>query len=138
MDFGRSADEQAFADEVRAFLRAHPPATFPADGTDAGYGSGAHSRAFLGALGERGWISLSWPREHGGEARPEADRRAPRREGGAGGGHVAPRRARDALPTRAGGSARRRRRAFRPAPRLPPGGRLHHPARIRDAAPEDP
>ena len=57
MDFGRSADEQAFADEVRAFLRAHPPATFPADGTDAGYGSGAHSRAFLGALGERGFVA---------------------------------------------------------------------------------
>ena len=74
MDFCRSADEQAFADEVRAFLRAHPPETFPADGTDAGYGSGAHSRAFLGALGERGWLSLSWPREHGGQARPMAYR----------------------------------------------------------------
>ena len=74
MDFGRSADEQAFADEVCAFLRAHPPETFPADGTDAGYGSGAHSRAFLRALGERGFISLSWPREHGGLARPMAYR----------------------------------------------------------------
>ena len=40
MDFGLSAAEQAFADEVRAFLRAHPPETFPEDGTDAGYGSG--------------------------------------------------------------------------------------------------
>ena len=43
MDFGHSAAEQIFADEVRAFLRAHPPDTFPPDGTDAGYGSGAHS-----------------------------------------------------------------------------------------------
>ena len=40
MDFGYSASEQAFAEEVRAFLRAHPPDTFPPDGTDAGYGSG--------------------------------------------------------------------------------------------------
>jgi alkylation response protein AidB-like acyl-CoA dehydrogenase len=70
MDFGLSGREQAFADEVRAFLQAHPPETFPEDGTDAGYGSGAHSRAFTRALGERGWLSMGWPREHGGQARP--------------------------------------------------------------------
>jgi len=70
MDFGLSGPEEAFADEVRAFLRAHPPERFPEDGTDAGYGSGAHSRAFTRALGERGWLSMGWPREHGGQARP--------------------------------------------------------------------
>ena len=70
MDFGLSDAEQAFADEVRAFLRAHPVDTFPEDGTDAGYGSGAHSRAFSRALGERGWLSMGWPREHGGQGRP--------------------------------------------------------------------
>jgi alkylation response protein AidB-like acyl-CoA dehydrogenase len=73
MDFARSRTEQAFADEVRAFLQAHPPERFPEDGTDAGYGSGAHSRAFTRALGERGWLSLSWPPEHGGQARPMGD-----------------------------------------------------------------
>ena len=72
MDFGRSGPEQAFADEVRAFLQAHPPDTFPEDGTDAGYGSGAHSRPFTRALGERGWLSMGWPLEHGGQARPMA------------------------------------------------------------------
>jgi alkylation response protein AidB-like acyl-CoA dehydrogenase len=72
MDFGLSGPEQAFADEVRAFLRAHPPDTFPEDGTDAGYGSGAHSRPFTRALGERGWLSMGWPLEHGGQARPMA------------------------------------------------------------------
>jgi alkylation response protein AidB-like acyl-CoA dehydrogenase len=70
MDFGLSDAEQAFAGEVRAFLRAHPVDTFPEDGTDAGYGSGAHSRAFTLALGERGWLSMGWPREHGGQGRP--------------------------------------------------------------------
>ena len=70
MDFGLSGPEQAFADEVGAFLQAHPPEMFPEDGTDAGYGSGAHSRAFTQALGERGWLSMGWPREHGGQARP--------------------------------------------------------------------
>ena len=70
MDFGRSPDEAAFADEVRAFLRAQPPDTFPSDGTDAGYGSGAHSRAFMRALGVRGWISMCWPHAYGGRAQP--------------------------------------------------------------------
>ena len=70
MDFGLSDAEQAFVGEVRAFLRAHPVDTFPEDGTDAGYGSGAHSRAFTRALGERGWLSMGWPREHGGQGRP--------------------------------------------------------------------
>lgn len=67
MDSGLSASEQAFADEVRDFPLAHPAATFPEDGADAGYGSGAHSRAFSSALGERGWLSMDWPREHGGQ-----------------------------------------------------------------------
>ncbi|MGH7357040.1 MAG: acyl-CoA dehydrogenase family protein [Candidatus Rokuibacteriota bacterium] len=70
MEFGFSAEERAFADDVRRFLAAHPPERFPVDGMDAGYGSGAHSRAFLKALGERGWISMCWPEAYGGQARP--------------------------------------------------------------------
>jgi alkylation response protein AidB-like acyl-CoA dehydrogenase len=70
MDFGFTAEEQAFADEVRAFLRANPPEHFPEDGMDAGYGSGAHSRAFMRALGERGWLAMGWPKELGGGERP--------------------------------------------------------------------
>jgi alkylation response protein AidB-like acyl-CoA dehydrogenase len=70
MDFGFSAGEQSFAAEVRQFLRENPPDRFPVDGMDAGYGSGAHSRAFLKALAERGWLSMSWPRELGGQERP--------------------------------------------------------------------
>src|SRR5438552_3288562 len=70
MEFGFSAAEQAFADEVRAFLRDNPLDRFPLDGMDAGYGSGAHSRAFMKALGERGWISMCWPESSGGRAEP--------------------------------------------------------------------
>src|SRR5256885_691624 len=70
MEFGFSAAEQAFADEVRAFLRDNPLDRFPLDGMDAGYGSGAHSRAFMRALGERGWISMCWPASFGGRAEP--------------------------------------------------------------------
>ena len=69
MDFEFSPDEQAFAEEVRGFLRAHPPERFPVDGMDAGYGSGAHSRAFLRALAERGWLTMTWPRAFGGQER---------------------------------------------------------------------
>jgi alkylation response protein AidB-like acyl-CoA dehydrogenase len=70
MEFGFSPAEQAFAEEVRAFLRANPLDRFALDGMDAGYGSGAHSRAFMKALGERGWISMCWPEAFGGQTKP--------------------------------------------------------------------
>jgi alkylation response protein AidB-like acyl-CoA dehydrogenase len=70
MHLGFSAEETAFAEEVRAFLRRHPPDTFPPDGMDAGYGSGAVSRAFLLALGAEGYLRMAWPRRFGGEERP--------------------------------------------------------------------
>src|SRR5256714_1895367 len=70
MEFGFSAAEQAFAEDVRRFLRDNALDRFPLDGMDAGYGSGAHSRAFMRALAERGWISMCWPEAYGGEARP--------------------------------------------------------------------
>ncbi len=70
MEFGFDAEERAFAEEVRAFVRAAPPERFPAEGMDAGYGSGAHSRAFMRALAERGWIAMGWPEAYGGRARP--------------------------------------------------------------------
>jgi len=70
MEFGFSAAERAFADEVRAFLVERPVDSFSLDGMDAGYGSGAHSRAFMKALGERGWISMCWPEAFGGQAQP--------------------------------------------------------------------
>jgi alkylation response protein AidB-like acyl-CoA dehydrogenase len=74
VDFSGSAEERAFAEELRAFLRAHPPESFPDDGMDAGYGSGPHSRAFMRALGARGWLSMCWPRAYGGQERPMIDK----------------------------------------------------------------
>src|SRR5262244_3645475 len=70
MEFGFSAAERAFADDVRTFLRERSLDSFPLDGMDAGYGSGAHSRAFMKALGERGWIGMCWPEAFGGHAKP--------------------------------------------------------------------
>src|SRR5881628_719845 len=70
MDFAYTADEQAFAAEVRRFLAEHPPDRFAVDGMDAGYGSGSHSRPFLRALADQGWLSMTWPKAHGGQERP--------------------------------------------------------------------
>jgi len=70
MEFGFSVAEQTFAEEVRAFLRDNPLDRFALDGMDAGYGSGAHSRAFMRALGARGWIGMCWPEAFGGRAAP--------------------------------------------------------------------
>src|SRR6185436_17840489 len=70
MDFDFTVGERAFAEEVRGFLRANPPETFAIDGMDAGYGSGANSRAFLRALGAQGWLTMCWPKAHGGREAP--------------------------------------------------------------------
>jgi hypothetical protein len=70
VEFGFTPEEQAFREEVRAFVATHPAERYPLDGMDAGYGSGAHSRAFMAELGARGWISMTWPRAHGGAERP--------------------------------------------------------------------
>jgi alkylation response protein AidB-like acyl-CoA dehydrogenase len=90
MDFGFTTEEEAFAEEVRAFLRANPPETFPEDGMDAGYGSGPHSRAFLEALGSRGWLSMCWPRRYGGQERPMIRKLILLEELGAGGAPFGP------------------------------------------------
>src|SRR5262245_33494877 len=37
---------------------------------DAGYGSGANSRAFLRALAREGWMAMCWPKAHGGAEQP--------------------------------------------------------------------
>jgi hypothetical protein len=70
MDFALTAEEQAFVAEVRQFVREHPVSEFPVDGMDAGYGSGANSKAFLRALAARGFLSMCWPKAFGGDERP--------------------------------------------------------------------
>jgi hypothetical protein len=72
MELGFTAEELGFAEEVRRFLREHPVGSFPHDGMDAGYGSGAHSRTFMQTLGRQGWISMTWPPELGGGGRSMA------------------------------------------------------------------
>jgi alkylation response protein AidB-like acyl-CoA dehydrogenase len=70
MEFGFTPEEEAFRAEVRAFVDANPAERFPLDGMDAGYGSGAHSRAFMAELAARGWMAMTWPRAFGGAEHP--------------------------------------------------------------------
>jgi hypothetical protein len=70
MEFTLTAEEQAFASDVRDFLRDHPLAEFALDGMDAGYGSGANSKAFIQALAAQGWITMCWPAAFRGAERP--------------------------------------------------------------------
>ena len=69
MEFAFTAEEEAFREEVRRFLAGHPLERYPLDGMDAGYGSGAHSRAFMAELGRQGWLAMTWPRAFGGRER---------------------------------------------------------------------
>ncbi len=76
MEFGYPPSAEALRDEVRSFLAEHPVETFGHDAMDGGYGSGAYSFEFLRALGEQGWIGLTWPKRFGGAERPMIDQLA--------------------------------------------------------------
>jgi hypothetical protein len=70
MDFRFGPDEEAFREEIRAFVRAElPPGWGSAaynDREDAPGEFSAVSRAFQRKLSDRGWLTLAWPKEHGG------------------------------------------------------------------------
>lgn len=74
MDLTFSKEQEAWRQEVRAFFKAEPPEKFPTQGVDLGWGFGAWSYQFARRMGEKGWISLCWPEEFGGKARPIVDR----------------------------------------------------------------
>ncbi|MFH1032511.1 MAG: acyl-CoA dehydrogenase family protein [Chloroflexota bacterium] len=67
MDFTFTPEEEAFREEIRAFLRQNPPQNFPVDGVDAGFGFGNWSSKFARAVADKGLISKFWPKENGGE-----------------------------------------------------------------------
>lgn len=66
MEFGFSEKEQKLREEVRRFCLEEPPESFPHEIEDEGYGFGGWSRAFTTRLGQKGWLSISWPKEYGG------------------------------------------------------------------------
>ena len=72
MDFEYTAEQKAFQQEVRDFLREnHDPEVM--DPTREGMAQLVDSpprRAFMKKLSERGWVGMSWPSEYGGRDMP--------------------------------------------------------------------
>ena len=72
MDFRFSPDEEAFRGEIRAFLKTELPGDWAeSGGVTGGLGEGGEERweflrAFQRKLASKGWLTLGWPREHGG------------------------------------------------------------------------
>lgn len=68
MDFSWSAEEEAFRQEIRDFLKAELPAgwneTLVLDKEDEEYITLA--KEFTGKLGSKGWFTAHWPTEYGG------------------------------------------------------------------------
>ncbi len=70
MQFAFTPEQDAFREELRAFLAAQLPADWQVKNdreamTDAEF---AYSQHFAHKLGERGWLTMQWPVEYGGRA----------------------------------------------------------------------
>ncbi len=74
MDFRFSEQEEKLRLQVRQFCEEEPPESFPCEIEDEGYGFGGWSRAFTTRLGQKGWLSISWPQEYGGMGRTVMER----------------------------------------------------------------
>jgi len=72
MDFELSGEERAFEAELERFLQEHQsPEVMDRHPEQLSQTVDTPpKRAFMRALGERGWLGMSWPREYGGAERP--------------------------------------------------------------------
>ncbi len=71
MEFRFTLEEESFRQEVRDFLRAELPADWVASGGTGALGEGGEGRwdflrQFQKKLARKGWLTLGWPKEHGG------------------------------------------------------------------------
>jgi len=71
MPIGLPPEAESLREEVRAFLREALP-DFPSTGRMMSWMG--FDAAFTRALGERGWIGMTWPQAYGGQARSALDR----------------------------------------------------------------
>lgn len=68
MDFAWTKEEEAFRQEIRQFLRSELPSDWlqrVGDDED-GEARAEFERAFARKMGERGWLTVGWPKEYGG------------------------------------------------------------------------
>ncbi len=71
MEFRFTPEEEAFREEIRAFLRNELPGDWTQTGGAGGLGEGGEERweflrEFQRKLAKKGWLTLGWPQEHGG------------------------------------------------------------------------
>ena len=70
MDFRFDDEHEEFRREIRAFVAAELPSGWGSDARndreDGTKESGEVARAFQRKLADRGWLTLAWPKEHGG------------------------------------------------------------------------
>jgi alkylation response protein AidB-like acyl-CoA dehydrogenase len=73
MDFRFTPDEESFRAEVRGFLSSELPSGWGESSATAHFGEGEDDRwqflrEFQRRLSRKGWLTLGWPKEHGGQA----------------------------------------------------------------------
>ena len=68
MDFQFTAQQEAFRQEIRDFLRKELGPDWRGGKTQEMF-----SREFSRKLGKKGWIGIGWPKEYGGLGRPHMD-----------------------------------------------------------------
>ena len=70
MDFRFTAEQEALRGELREFLRQELPADWKVenDREDMTPEEFDYSQRFARKLGERGWLTMAWPKEYGGRA----------------------------------------------------------------------
>lgn len=80
MDFGFTAEQKSFRQEVRAFLDAELPpdwvgyiAPTTGDYIDSGEDGWQVFKEMARKLGDKGWLSLFWPEKYGGQSRSYVD-----------------------------------------------------------------
>ena len=74
MDFGYSAEQEAFRQEVRDFIAENVSQEL-LDEMEAGEegGRGPEYRALIKKVADLGWIGISWPKEYGGQSGSRMD-----------------------------------------------------------------
>ena len=75
MDFRFTDEQETFRGEVRRFLDDHLGEDWPGIDPDAYFTdeNWPHIRQLTAKLAERGWLTLAWPEEYGGQGRPHID-----------------------------------------------------------------
>ena len=68
MDFTFTPEQEAFRSELKQFLAEQLPSDWKVENDREGLGPEGleFSRRFAHALGERGWLTMSWPEQYGG------------------------------------------------------------------------